>query len=85
MPVTTLLERSVTTLLERSFVRMKSRSIPQKLRPPKRPFCLGVMTDEFRGLYRTITGAYVTNRIMAFHVPEANYCAFGYEPELARN
>ena len=40
------------------------------------------MTDEFRGLYRTITGAYVTNRIMAFHVPEADYRAFGYEPDF---
>ena len=40
------------------------------------------MTDEFRGLYRTITGAYVTNRIMAFLVPEANYRAFGYEPDF---
>jgi hypothetical protein len=40
------------------------------------------MTDEFRGLYRTITGAYVRNRIMAFHVPEANYRAFGYEPDF---
>jgi len=40
------------------------------------------MTDEFRGLYRTITGAYVTNRMMAFHVPEANYRAFRYEPDF---
>ena len=41
------------------------------------------MTDEFRGLYRTITGAYVRNRIMAFHVPEANYRVFGYEPDFS--
>ena len=40
------------------------------------------MTDEFRGLYRTITGAYVTNQMMAFHVPEANYRAFRYEPDF---
>ena len=38
------------------------------------------MTDAFRGLYRTIDGAYVTNSTMAFHVPEADYRAFGYEP-----
>ena len=36
------------------------------------------MTDAFRGLYRTIDGAYVTNSTMAFHVPEADYRAFGY-------
>jgi hypothetical protein len=29
------------SLLERSFVRMKSRSSPQKLGPPRRPFCFG--------------------------------------------
>jgi hypothetical protein len=40
------------------------------------------MTDEFRGLYRTITGAYATNGMMAFHVSEANYRAFGYEPDF---
>jgi hypothetical protein len=40
------------------------------------------MMDEFRGLYRTITGAYVTNGMMAIHVPEANYRAFGYEPDF---
>ena len=61
---------------------MKSRSIPQKLRPPKRPFCLGVMANEFRGLYRTLTEAYVTNGMMAFYVPEANYRVFGYEPDF---
>jgi hypothetical protein len=38
------------------------------------------MTDAFRGLYRTVDGAYVTNGMMAFHVPEADYRAFGYEP-----
>jgi hypothetical protein len=40
------------------------------------------MTDAFRGLYRTIDGAYVTNSTMAFHVPEADYRAFGYEPDF---
>jgi hypothetical protein len=40
------------------------------------------MTDAFRGLYRTIDGAYVTNGMMAFHVPEADYRAFGYEPDF---
>jgi hypothetical protein len=40
------------------------------------------MTDEFRGLYRTVTGAYITNGTMAFHVPEENYRAFGYEPDF---
>jgi hypothetical protein len=39
------------------------------------------MTDAFRGLYRTIDGGYVTNSTMAFHVPEADYRAFGYEPD----
>jgi hypothetical protein len=39
-----------------------------------------VMTDAFRGLYRTIDGAYVANGEMGFHVPEANYHAFRYEP-----
>ena len=38
------------------------------------------MTDAFRGLYRTMDGAYVTNGMMAFHVPEADYRAFRYEP-----
>jgi hypothetical protein len=40
------------------------------------------MTNQFCGLYRTVTGAYVTNGMMAFHVPEANYRAFGYEPDF---
>jgi hypothetical protein len=40
------------------------------------------MTDAFRGLYRTITGAYVTNGVMGFQVPEADYRAFGYEPDF---
>jgi hypothetical protein len=42
------------------------------------------MTDAFRGLYRTIDGAYVTNDMMAFHVPETDYRAFGYEPDFDR-
>jgi hypothetical protein len=40
------------------------------------------MTDAFRGLYRNVAGAYVTNVTMAFHVPEADYRAFGYEPDF---
>jgi hypothetical protein len=35
----------------------------------------------FRGLYRTPAWAYVTNEIMSFHVPEAEYRGFGYEPD----
>jgi hypothetical protein len=38
------------------------------------------MAEVFRGLYRTIAWAYVTNGTMAFQVPEADYRAFGYEP-----
>jgi hypothetical protein len=37
--------------------------------------------NPFRGLYRTISWAYVTNGAMAFQVPEAEYRAFGYEPD----
>ena len=40
------------------------------------------MTDEFRGLYRTVTGACVTNGMIAFHVPETHYRAFGYQPNF---
>jgi hypothetical protein len=40
------------------------------------------MTDALRGLYRTITGAYVTNGVMGFQVPEAEYRAFGYQPDF---
>ena len=39
------------------------------------------MTTGFRGLYRTIAWAYVTSGTMAFQVPEADYRAFGYEPD----
>jgi hypothetical protein len=35
----------------------------------------------FRGLYRTIAWAYVTNGGMAFQVPEAEYRTFRYEPD----
>jgi hypothetical protein len=42
------------------------------------------MTNAFRGLYRTIDGAYVTNGMMALHVPETDYRAFGYEPDFDR-
>jgi hypothetical protein len=37
--------------------------------------------NAFRGLYRTVSWAYVTNGAMAFHVPEPEYRALGYEPE----
>jgi hypothetical protein len=40
------------------------------------------MTDALCGLYRTVAGAYVTNGRMAFHVSEAEYRAFGYEPDF---
>jgi hypothetical protein len=40
------------------------------------------MSTPMRGLYRTITGAYVTNGVMGFQVPEAEYRAFGYEPNF---
>jgi hypothetical protein len=39
------------------------------------------MTKLFRGLYRTTAGAYVADDAMAFNVPEAEYRAFGYEPD----
>jgi hypothetical protein len=34
----------------------------------------------FHGLYRTPVWVYVTNEI-SFHVPEAEYRVFGYEPD----
>jgi hypothetical protein len=39
------------------------------------------MANAFRGLYRTTAWACVTNGTMAFQVPEADYRAFGYEPD----
>jgi hypothetical protein len=39
------------------------------------------MTKLFRGLYRTTAGAYLADDAMAFNVPEADYRAFGYEPD----
>jgi hypothetical protein len=33
----------------------------------------------FRGLYRTVAWAYVTNGVMAFQVSEADYRGFEYE------
>jgi hypothetical protein len=39
------------------------------------------MTKTFRGLYRTIAWAFVTNGTMAFQVPETEYRAFGYQPD----
>jgi hypothetical protein len=35
----------------------------------------------FHALYRTPAWVYVTNEIMSFHVPEAEYRVFGYEPD----
>jgi hypothetical protein len=40
------------------------------------------MTNAFRGLYRMVDGAYVTNGMMAFHVAEKDYRMFGYEPNF---
>jgi hypothetical protein len=42
------------------------------------------MADAFRGLYRTVAWAYVTNGAMAFQVPEAEYGTLGYQPEYDR-
>jgi len=42
------------------------------------------MADAFRGLYRTVAWAYVTNGAMAFQVPEAQYRQLGYRPEYSR-
>ena len=42
------------------------------------------MAETFRGLYRAIAWAYVTNGAMAFLVPEAEYRALGYEPDYDR-
>jgi hypothetical protein len=39
------------------------------------------MGEVFRGLYRTIAWAYVTNGMMAFQASEAEYRLFGYEPD----
>ena len=36
----------------------------------------------FRGLYRTVAWAYVSNGEMAFQVPEAEYRAFKYKPDF---
>jgi SAM-dependent methyltransferase len=37
--------------------------------------------NPFRGLYRTTAWAYVTNKTTAFNVCEAEYRAFGYQPD----
>ena len=37
----------------------------------------------FRGLYRTVAWAYVTNGTMSFQVPEAEYRGFGYDPDYS--
>jgi hypothetical protein len=42
------------------------------------------MADAFRGLYRTVAWAYVTNGAMAFQVPEVQYRQLGYQPEYNR-
>jgi hypothetical protein len=42
------------------------------------------MADAFRGLYRTVAWAYVTNGAMAFQVPEAQYRQLDYQPEYNR-
>jgi hypothetical protein len=42
------------------------------------------MADAFRGLYRTVAWAYVTNGAMAFQVHETEYRTLGYEPEYSR-
>lgn len=40
---------------------------------------------QLRGLYRAIGRAYVTDdETMAFNVPEADYRAFGYQPDYDR-
>ena len=39
------------------------------------------IANGLRGLYRTIAWAYVTNGTVAFQVPEADYRAFGYQPD----
>jgi hypothetical protein len=38
------------------------------------------MLEAFRGLYREVAWAYVTNGTTSFQVPEADYRVFGYEP-----
>ena len=50
---------------------------------PRHPYRIifASMTKLFRGLYRTTAGVYVTDDAMAFNVPEAEYRAFGYEPD----
>jgi hypothetical protein len=39
------------------------------------------MEEGFRGLYRTIAWAYVSNGLMSFHVSKMEYQSFGYEPD----
>jgi hypothetical protein len=50
---------------------------------PRHPYRIifASMTKLFRGLYRTTAGVYVADDAMAFNVPEAEYRAFGYEPD----
>jgi hypothetical protein len=57
---------------------MRSAVLGKQLGGPSKD--VANMAEVFRGLYRTIAWAYVTNGTMAFQVPEANYRAFGYEP-----
>jgi hypothetical protein len=39
-----------------------------------------MLEGAFRGLYRNVGWAYVTNSIMSFRVPEDDYRALAYEP-----
>jgi hypothetical protein len=39
------------------------------------------MQEAFRGLYRTIAWAYVSNGLMSFQVDEIDYQRFGYQPD----
>ena len=57
---------------------MRSAVLGEQLGGPSKD--VANMAEVFRGLYRTIAWAYVTNGTMEFQVPEADYRAFGYEP-----
>ena len=39
------------------------------------------MENGFRGLYRTVAWAYVSNDVMSFQVDEADYQRFRYQPD----
>jgi hypothetical protein len=67
-------------LTDRRHMRLKRRSSAvngstvarSSIREGNNGVRVAFMTDAFRGLYRTITGAYVTNGVMGFQVPEAD-------------